>query len=227
MARAWVIGNGPSILKTPLEKLEGERTFGVNRIWRLFDHTNWRPTDYVRAELPEYDGTMVQQDLIKMAPSPSKLWVQAGFFRYAARMDIVFGRPVTPFLTCNGDSSHDWHLDLGDYLCGFGTVVQMAIQIAVLEGADHVLLLGCDLGNDHFYGVEGKDNTSRNVAAHENALRCSPVPIYNCTIGGNLEVYPRLSMNDVLSGGDGFLKEQDLKQSEHKAWLYGKVHSGA
>jgi len=218
----WVIGNGPSLLETPLEKLRGERTWAVNRIWKLFDHTDWRPTDYVRAELPEYDGSAVCQDLMKMAPFPTRLWAQAGFFRYVARKDIIFGRPVIPFLTCNGASSENWHLDLGDYICGFGTVVQMAIQLAVLEGATRIMLLGCDLGQpDHFYGAEGKANDDRNLQAHKNALESTPIPIYNCTVGGSLEVYPRLRMEDVLGSEEQYLAEMDKTMFKNKAWLYG------
>ncbi len=44
--RIFLIGNGPSLNKTPLELLEDEYTFGVNRIYLLFDRINWRPTFY-------------------------------------------------------------------------------------------------------------------------------------------------------------------------------------
>jgi len=37
------------------------------------------------------------------------------------------------------------------------------------------------------------------VQVHTVAKRSSPVPIYNATIGGNLEVYPRVNMLDVLN----------------------------
>ena len=199
--RAFVVGNGPSLSDTPLDLLKGERTFAVNRIWKIFDETDWRPTDYVRCELPEYDGGAVCEDIKKMAKFDCKLWVQAGFFRYAARQDIIFGVPVYPFLTCTGEKIHDWHFDLGDYICGYGTVVQVAIQLAILQGADSVYLVGCDLGQpNHFYGQEGINNDDKNIIAHKTAYKCSPVPIYNATVGGSLEVYPRVELSEVLNG---------------------------
>lgn len=198
--RAFVIGNGPSLEDTPLELLGKERTFAVNRIWKIFDQTTWRPTDYVRCELPEYDGGDVCEDLKHMSKTAAKLWIQAGFFRYAARTDVAFGRPVTPFSTCNGGVAHDWHFDLGDNICGYGTVVQVAIQLAVLGGAKEIYLVGCDLGQpSHFYGDEGINNDDKNIRAHEIVKECCPVPIFNATVGGGLEVYKRVNLKDLFN----------------------------
>jgi len=33
---------------------------------------------------------------------------------------------------------------------------------------------------------------------HEMAKRCCPVPIYNATVGGSLEVYPRVDIHELL-----------------------------
>ena len=202
MPRAFIIGNGPSLKDTPLELLKNDRTFAVNRIWKIFDQTSWRPTDYVRSELPEYDGGDVIEDLKQMAKTDAKLWIQAGFFRFTGRTDVAFGRPVVPFLTCNGGALHDWHFDLDDYVCAYGTVVQTAIQLAIMEGADKIYLVGCDLGQpNHFYGMEGKNNDEKNMLAHENAKKCSPVPIFNATIGGDLEVYERVKFKSLFKKG--------------------------
>jgi len=189
---AWVIGNGPSRNDTPLERLCDQRTFACHRIWRIFDKTTWRPTDYVRAELPDYEGGMVREDLARMAREDATIWIQAGFFAYAGEKGIAFGRDVRPFLTCNGNENHEWHPDDGNYICGYGTVVNMSIQLAILEGAEKVFLLGCDLGNSHFYGTEGVDQGEKSVNAHMNALKSSPVPIY---------VYPRMGMDEALRSG--------------------------
>jgi len=78
-----------------------------------------------------------------------------------------------------------------------------AIQIAVIEGADEIYLLGCDLGYaanklNHFsedYYIDtrrmGRWDTLEVMEAHKMAIKCSPIPIYNATIGGELELYPR------------------------------------
>lgn len=44
--RVFILGNGPSLTKCDLEKLADERTFGVNKIYLLFDQIQWKPTYY-------------------------------------------------------------------------------------------------------------------------------------------------------------------------------------
>ncbi len=42
--RAFVIGNGPSLRIDDLDRLRGEITFASNKIFLIFDQTDWRPT---------------------------------------------------------------------------------------------------------------------------------------------------------------------------------------
>ena len=45
--RCFIIGNGPSLAKTDLSKLENEFTFGLNRIYLLFDELRFSTSYYV------------------------------------------------------------------------------------------------------------------------------------------------------------------------------------
>ena len=47
--RCFIVANGPSLRPEDLDLLQrsGEITFGMNRIYKLFDQTRWRPTYYV------------------------------------------------------------------------------------------------------------------------------------------------------------------------------------
>lgn len=45
--RVFLIGNGPSLNETPLSKLSDEYTFAVNKINKLYDETDWRPSFYL------------------------------------------------------------------------------------------------------------------------------------------------------------------------------------
>ena len=88
--------------------------------------------------------------------------------------------------------------------------IQLAIQIALY---DEIYLIGCDLGHkegasNHFIGryainrgVTRRQAVKRNMAnamGHQLAFENSPIPIYNATIGGHLEVYPRVNLEDIL-----------------------------
>lgn len=194
--RAFVIGNGPSLSNTPLEKLVGERTYAVNEIWRMFDKTTWRPTDWVHGEI-EGQNDRVVTSMKHIAPTDARMWLPGGFYRLAGRKDVIYGRPVIPYVWCDRRTPEPWHLDLGDYICKYGTSVHVAIQIAVVNGASEIYLLGCDLGGKHFYN-EDFNLSDMSANAHQIARQCSPVPIYNATIGGSLEVYPRVKLEDIL-----------------------------
>ena len=45
--RCFILGNGPSLKKTNLALLENEYTFGLNRIYLLFDQLGFSTTYYV------------------------------------------------------------------------------------------------------------------------------------------------------------------------------------
>jgi hypothetical protein len=103
-----------------------------------------------------------------------------------------------------------WHFP---QVCKFGGSIPMTIQLAVQEGFDEIYLIGCDLGHkegtsNHFHedyavsrGITAEKAVKRNEAnrmGHEYCLRNSPVPIYNATVGGELEVYPRVEYDSLF-----------------------------
>ena len=45
--RCFIIGNGPSLNQTDLARLEGEYTFGMNRIYLLFPELGFQTSYYV------------------------------------------------------------------------------------------------------------------------------------------------------------------------------------
>ena len=163
---ATIIGNGPSVTPELLESL-GENTWAVNRIWKIFGDTEWRPKNYVRCEVPSYNSKDVVEDLTEIGKVGCVMWIQAGFQPYS---------PVQPhrktryeyFKTCDGKEEHDWHLPL---ICAYGTVVQIAAQLAVKEGATEIEFVGCDGGTDHFYPDEDFTGEELSNKAHAIAKR--------------------------------------------------------
>lgn len=77
---------------------------------------------------------------------------------------------------------------------------------------DEIYLLGCDLGytsnvNDNHaipaYTTDKRDKSEMDngnmLHLHKMAKRCCPVPIYNATVGGELEVYERVNIWELLN----------------------------
>jgi hypothetical protein len=180
----------------------------------------WRPHYYVRLE-STHTNRRTESDDIAQVRHPCVMYLHKGLLRSVRWNEINPKTRVETFHTCQHGypyesefKEHDWHLESGmDSLCNMGTSLTVALQIAVLLGFGPLYLLGCDLGyvdgaENHF--VEGYSNdyvlrpaadVNRDLyAAHKAAARCSPVPIYNATVGGKLDIYPRVVMEDVLRG---------------------------
>jgi len=113
-----------------------------------------------------------------------------------------------------------WHFSsrgrLREY-CSFGGSLSVAIQLVCFGMGkratyDAIYLIGCDLGYkdgavnhfaDDYYECVTELTPAEiveedKIYAHEIAKKCSPIPIFNATIGGELEVYPRVDIWEEL-----------------------------
>lgn len=192
-----VIGNGESLNKTPLDELAKRYdTFGCNRIHLL----PFKPTYYVRVEPPAWDGTAKQffdECRIHIANGENCI--------FPDWEDELGQHPnVTYIKTCHHykyPHTHkkfptEWHMP---YICDTNAVTTM-MQVAVLKGYTRIFLVGCDLDGEHFSKDDnGKVEYERLIAVHTAAAKSSPVPIYNATIGGRLEIYPRIDTERLIN----------------------------
>ncbi len=226
--RAFIIGNGPSLDWTPMDDLIGEDTFAMNRIHLLWNRRRllWRPTYYFAWD---WTGPTMEQDVMNNYAQPNAIVITRKDLQDRfPRMRIDFEWP-TRFITATPCGIHTstnisrpermpkkWHLPM---LCGFGSTLNVAMQSAVIMGYDELYLLGCDLGFvpepedgpglNHFdptyrtyddHPLEERDATL--IRMHEIAKKaCAErgVKVYNATLGGILEVYPRVDLQEVLA----------------------------
>ena len=75
--RCFIIGNGPSLLKTDLIKLNNETTFSCNMVYKLIDK-NWNPYYYF-AHDPKYVKELSSE--IKKVPCKKRF------------IGFIFGKP--------------------------------------------------------------------------------------------------------------------------------------
>ena len=208
--RAFVIGNGYSLAKTNLELLQNDITFACNRISKIYDTTDWRPTHYVRAEEAGIQSPDTYREDFEIHKD-CEIWANPYFFEFIDKKKGHLIRACPHYLD-NFDEDTcptQWHLP---HYCSFGSTVNVAIQIAVTLGYGPIYLIGCDLGYkdnepSHFTDEYEKGLTGLRPAryanmntfmAHVNAVRSSPVPIFNATIGGELEVYERVDYDGLF-----------------------------
>jgi hypothetical protein len=222
--RCFVVGNGPSLRDTDLDLLKREVTFATNRINLHYEYTDWRPTYYIRAEgfelMSQPSPELWVNDLVThMEDRSVEVHANLYFSKHMQRLGLD-STGIIPLNTCAHyethfhykDCPHMWHLPV---LCSYGSSVNVAIQMAVQKGFREIYLVGCDLGYvdggknhmspDYENGYEKHLRSARyantdTLNAHIIASRSSPVPIYNATIGGSLEVYERVDYYEILGG---------------------------
>jgi hypothetical protein len=178
--RIFLVGNGPSLNETPLRHLDSEYTFGVNKIYKTFDSTDWRPDFYFAIFGPYYierwdHGEGVEQ-IRAMAEGGVKCFLNAALesvvgthenikyiTRFSLHSDYVpFHKyDVKDIETLPLDHLYEyWSDDVSNVVYEYHSMYCM-MQIAAYLGFDEVYLLGCDLGfeyvNPHMLFEHGLD----------------------------------------------------------------------
>jgi len=141
--RCFIIGNGPSLRQTDLTKLQGECTFGLNRIYLLFPELGF-PTTY----LVSVNDLVLEQCVTEM-----KALDMPKFLAWRARRWFPKD-PRVIYLDTDFTGEEDFSRDItGRFFEGF-TVTYVALQLAYHMGFDQVILVGVD----HNFITQGTAN---------------------------------------------------------------------
>ncbi len=141
--RCFILGNGPSLAKTDLSRLSGEVSFGLNRIYLMFDKSEFRPTHYVCM-----NGLVLEQsaERIRRLEMPRFLnWNRRQLFD--GQKNAFFLREIF---------SPGFSTDLALGVWGGATVTYVALQVAYHMGFSEVVLLGVD----HHYQATGTPHST-------------------------------------------------------------------
>ncbi len=135
--RCFLLGNGPSLNRIDLSRLAGERTFGVNKIFLLYDRIDWRPTFYTLLDWrvgPEI-APHVQEltDSVKFFPNRFR-----GLLRPDERTYWYTTRPVLDSI------DEQFTTDVVAGIPSRGTILVTAIQLAYYLGFRDLILVGVD-----------------------------------------------------------------------------------
>ena len=220
--RCFIIGNGPSLTVEDLELLKDEITFAANRIYRMYEQTDWRPTFWMCV-----DPYILESDKDKIAKLPGIKFVSnqiehAGIDageelywiynhqpyrinKYSDRIRVKFSEDVSKVF------------EAGE------TVTYNAIQFAVYMGFKEIYLLGVDHSysqrmdskgrlqidrsiKDYFGDVKTEKFNIQNYTVSTEAYRSAlayanahGIQIFNATRGGKLDVFPRISLDAVVA----------------------------
>lgn len=143
-ARAVIVGNGPSLRASDLDRLQQTVTFGSNKIWLAYEDTPWRPTYYsVEDHLVlqnNRDRIATLTDSLKIFPANMR------HFGYHAG-DTLFA-PFLPPLSFEDPLSDPefpaFSRDLSHGIAWGSTIVYSQIQMALYMGCTEIILIGVD-----------------------------------------------------------------------------------
>ena len=146
--RCFIVANGPSLLKTNLDLLENEYTFGMNRIYLNFERSSFRPTYHVTVNeliLEQWPDEIAQLNMPK-------------FLNWNRR--FYYGGPDsrTIFIKSKMTIKDSFQYDLTRPMVVGATVTFVALQLAYYMGFQKVILIGLD----HNYtdkGIPSKTET--------------------------------------------------------------------
>ena len=138
--RAFIVGNGPSLRISDLDRLKNEITFGCNKIYLAFDQTDWRP-DYFVAVDSVFIEDCVEE--IKALDSKKFLAIESNNLLKGTNNDIMYLKHIEPEYA--GDEiKYEFSTDIANGVYGGWTVTYTMLQIAFYMGITEVYLLGVD-----------------------------------------------------------------------------------
>lgn len=210
-----VVGNGPSLNQTPLDKFAGIPSVGMNKIDLIYPRTAWRPSVVVCL-----NNMVAKQHQNQFVDSSIPTFVA-----WKARW-MIQRKNRNHFSYFNSLISNNFSENA---LRGFGssaTVTYIALQMAYWMGANPVILFGVDhcfsysgengtyqkrVGEDqnHFdpryfqegvyWGTPDLMQSERDYAIARRHFELGGREILDATIGGKLQVFEKISVAAALN----------------------------
>jgi hypothetical protein len=216
--RGFVIGNGPSLRMSDLDRLKSEVCIASNKIYLAFEETQWRP-QYLTC-VDKLVWQKIQQDLL-------------GRFKEIIVISTIDVRnPPIPVIVARHLGGHEsvaggFSLNGATGMFGGRTVTYFNLQLAAHLGLNPIYLIGCD----HYYSGESKAKDEGSIITHSAATnhfspkyrstgeRVNSAPIgemnaafgvgrrvadyngiqiVNATRGGHLESFERASFDELF-----------------------------
>lgn len=172
--RIFVIGNGPSLNKTPLESLESEYTLAMNGISSIYSERDWLPHFYYYALPPDHKGTQ-EHNITRNIDLGVQCLLNSGWKEVIGEKKNVFYfdrwslHNNNPFANAEIDQIegvpveylYEFWSDSPQYFVYHYHSMYSALQTIIALGFDEIYFIGCDLGfsytNPHMIFNSGMD----------------------------------------------------------------------
>jgi lipopolysaccharide biosynthesis glycosyltransferase len=223
--RCFIIGNGPSLTLSDVEKLNGQYTFAANAIHSVFSKTSWRPFFYTcidSAALRMFGSALLDYDIpYVFFDVGGKKHIKKGkrdaenlyFICQHRKYKIYKWGFEQPFISARPDA----------ILSSGTTVTFTAIQLAIYMGFKKIYLLGVDNNYSRKIDSKGVVYEDRGVKSYSDVIfdpglgvqyvdiataaykaareyaDAHDIEILNATRGGALEEFKRVDFDDIIT----------------------------
>lgn len=204
-----VVGNGPSLNRTPLDRLVGIPSIGMNKIDLIFPRVSWRPSMILCA-----NNIVVKQhaDVFRKSAIPIYLaWKARWFIRSRGDTDIRY---------FNTTLDESFSTDIVGRVGSGVTITYQALQFAYFTGADPVIIVGVDHNfdktGDHAYerrqgadtnhfdpnyfaagsiwGLPNLDESEVAYARSREAFERAGRRVFDATVNGKLQIFEKIGV---------------------------------
>lgn len=224
--RCFIIGNGPSLNISDLNKLKNEITFGFNSIIKIYEGTDWRPTYFCIQD--DIVLNQVKDQLSSIIKESSAIFLRRNAYRqlcFSIRdSGNIYYFPLRRVFTKN--DNFKFTNDITKIVYDGTSITYSAIQIAAYMGFNEIYLVGIDHNFPISIDKKGNKIINNNIKNHftngDFSVKVHParkeeltqayndayvycldnnIKIFNATRGGSLEVFPRRDLDEVLKRG--------------------------
>lgn len=213
--RCFILGNGPSLRRTDLTFLEGEVTFGLNRIYLLFPELQF-PTTYL---------VSVNELVLEQCADEMRTLTIPKFITWRARRHFL-DDPRTIFIDSDYTGPEDFATRATGRVFEGHTVTYVAMQLAYHMGFQEVVLIGVDhsfqskgtanatvisqgadpnhfdpdyFGKGFRWQLPDLEGSERAYRLAREAFEADGRRVLDATIDGQLTVFPKVKYGDLFS----------------------------
>ena len=211
--RCFIIGNGPSLRSTDLSKLQGEFTFGFNRIFLAAAELGFTPSCLVAINDLMIEQSTAELQALKMPKFfawRARKWLHMDadtHFIYTSYTGPGFSRDVTGRVW-EGATVTNVALQLA-YHMGFSKVILIGVdhnfasqgtpnKTVVSTGADPNHFSGAYFGKGFRWQLPDLETSERGYANARQAFESDGRQVVDATIGGKLTIFPRVPYDSLF-----------------------------
>lgn len=218
--RCFIIGNGPSLRCEDLERIYENRdiSFGMNRVFKIFEKTRWRPDYYVIDDFNAY-----KNDCLRWLSVDDENMFVREYYNLAGLPDLKAANRYHSTFQNLRDRKPDFTEDISKTIYWGATVTFSVMQIAAYMGFSEIYLIGMDFNyEDRKKGGEGvhfSDEYEKDILFEVNYKRehelsylsareyaeTHNVKFYNATRGGELEIFERVDFDSLFENRGGVI----------------------